>query len=68
MIVVPRTANQVFWIVGSLLTLLTIVEFIIAVNTSGSLNFVPLAVIAVGKAALIVYFFMHMYRLWRGAH
>ena len=54
---------QVFWVVGIILTVLTIVEYIIAVEMHD--NFIPLAVIALVKAVAIVYYFMHFYRLWR---
>lgn len=56
-------SNQVLWIVGALLTVLTIVEFIIAVNFENNLGI--LSVFALAKAVLIVYYFMHMYRIWR---
>jgi hypothetical protein len=45
------------------LALLTASEFFIAQVTGGSL--VPLMLGALIKAAIIVYFFMHIYRLWR---
>ena len=56
-------SRRVLWLVGGFLALLTLVEYIVAVQMSN--NFVPLAVMALVKAALIVYFFMHVYRLWR---
>ncbi len=46
------------------LTILTIVEFIIAQNTGGSAVF--LFIIALIKAALIFEFFMHISNLWGG--
>lgn len=58
-----KHANQVLWAVGSFLAVLTIVEFIIAVNFENNIGI--LIVFALGKAVLIVYYFMHMYRIWR---
>ncbi len=58
-----KHSNQVLWVVGSILAVLTIVEFIIAVNFENNLGI--LTVFALAKAILIIYFFMHMYRLWR---
>ena len=58
-----QASRNVFWIVGAILTVLTIVEFIIAVNFENNIGI--LTVFALGKAVLIVYYFMHMYRLWR---
>ena len=45
------------------LALLTLVEFIIAINVEDAA--VPLMLIALVKAGLIINFFMHIYRLWR---
>ena len=45
------------------LAVLTLVEFIIAINLANPA--VPLVIIALIKAGLIVQFFMHIYRLWR---
>lgn len=50
-------------IVFLVLAVLTIVEFYIAQVSGG--RAVPLLLIALIKAALIVYYFMHIYRLWR---
>ena len=58
-----KTAAQTLWIVGLILAALTIVEFLIAVNFENNLGY--LTAFALAKAALIVYYFMHMYRLWR---
>ena len=58
-----KAENQVLWIVGAILALLTIVEFIIAVNYENNLGI--LSVFAFGKAVLIIYYFMHIYRIWR---
>ena len=45
------------------LMVLTIVEFFVAIALNGST--IPLFLIALVKAALIVWVFMHIYRLWR---
>lgn len=50
------------YIVFVVLAVLTIVEFVVS-TTIGST--VLLLLIALGKSALIVQFFMHIYRLWR---
>ena len=58
-----KHSSQVLWIVGAILAVLTLVEFIIAVNFENNIGI--LSVFALGKAILIVYYFMHMYRIWR---
>jgi len=45
------------------LALLTLGEFIIAINLENAA--VPLVIVALIKAGLIIYYFMHVYRLWR---
>jgi len=45
------------------LAVLTVAEFFVSQATNGAA--VPLLLIALVKAALIVYYFMHVYRLWR---
>jgi caa(3)-type oxidase subunit IV len=45
------------------LALLTLLEFWVAVTLMNPA--VPLLLIAIVKSSLIVYFFMHVYRLWR---
>jgi len=45
------------------LALLTLFEFIIAINLENPA--VPLLIIGLIKAGLIVQYFMHIYRLWR---
>lgn len=49
-------------IVFIVLLLLTAVEFFVGVTLS---SIALLFIISLLKAALIVYFFMHIYRLWR---
>jgi len=50
------------WVVGVILAILTIGEYFIAVEIHE--NFIPLVVIALVKAVLIVWYFMHVYRIW----
>ena len=45
-----------------ILVVLTIAEFIVSITLESA---VLLVLIALAKAALIVHFFMHLYRLWR---
>lgn len=56
-------AFMIGWIVAAILTALTIGEYFLAINTHD--NLIPLAAFAIAKAALIGYYFMHIYRLWR---
>ena len=56
------------WVVGGILAVLTIIEYVIAVEMPKG-NLVPLAVIAVIKGWLIVQYFMHIQDLWKqGGH
>lgn len=50
------------YVIFLILVVLTVAEFIVS-TTFGSA--VLLLLIALAKAALIVQFFMHIYRLWR---
>lgn len=53
-------------IVALILAVLTVVEYIFAVEVSDDLTrFIGLTVAALGKAGLIMYYFMHIYRIWR---
>jgi caa(3)-type oxidase subunit IV len=45
-----------------ILVVLTVAEFIVSITLQSA---VLLMLIALAKAALIVHFFMHLYRLWR---
>lgn len=57
---------QTGMIVALILAVLTIVEYIFAVEVSqDTVRFIGLSLAAVAKAALIVYYFMHVYRIWR---
>lgn len=51
------------WIVFAALMVLTGIEFVVANQPNSSA--VLVIIINLIKAALIVYFFMHVYRLWR---
>lgn len=54
-------------LVAVLLAVLTVLEYIFAGGVSNETQrFAGLAVTAVLKAGLIMYYFMHIYRLWRG--
>ncbi len=52
------------WVVFLWLAVLTAVEFIVAVTVDANLPI--MVVIALIKAGLIVYYFMHVLRIWRG--
>ena len=56
-------AFRIGWMVFIALAVLTVVEYIISVSALYSM--VLLWIIALLKAAAIVYFFMHVTRLWR---
>ncbi|GAB4329224.1 MAG: hypothetical protein Kow0010_13430 [Dehalococcoidia bacterium] len=60
-----KTWTQVFWVIGIALAVVTGVEYIIAIEIANEPNLTLLSIIAVAKAVLIIYFFMHIYRLWR---
>ena len=51
------------WIIFVALLLLTIFEYFLGIQEHASV--VALFIVALIKAVLIVYFFMHVYRLWR---
>jgi heme/copper-type cytochrome/quinol oxidase subunit 4 len=53
-------------IVAVILTVLTILEYIFAVNMpNDQVRFVGLAMTAISKAILIIYYFMHVNRVWQ---
>ncbi len=52
------------WIIFIILAVLTFVEFIVAVTIDANLPY--MIVIAIMKAVLIIYYFMHVAKLWRG--
>lgn len=51
------------WIIFVALLVLTAVEYFIGIQENASA--VALFIVSLIKATLIVYFFMHIYRLWR---
>ena len=55
--------KRIGWIVFTLLAVSTGVEFLISALLTGTLLYLTLA--AGVKAALIIYYFMHLYQLWR---
>lgn len=57
--------------VAAILTVMTILEYIFAVNVPNDLvRFLGLSATALAKAVLIIWYFMHLPRVWRqeGAH
>ncbi|GMQ78800.1 MAG: hypothetical protein BMS9Abin02_1338 [Anaerolineae bacterium] len=51
-------------IVIIVLAVLTAIEFVVALSLDNATT--PLYIIALVEAGLVVQFFMHIYRLWRG--
>ncbi len=49
-------------IVGILLFILTVIEYVVALQTSSA---TILMILGAAKAALVVYYFMHITSLWR---
>lgn len=64
-----RNAYVVGAVVAIVLAVLTVIEYYVAIlpemYPSMSQSTTALFLIAFVKAALVVYFFMHVYRLWR---
>lgn len=61
-----KAAMQTGLIVALILAVLTIAEYIFAIQIEDNMvRFIGLAITAIGKAVLIVYFFMHINRVWR---
>ena len=59
-------AMQLGTIIAVILAVLTVVEYVFAVNVDDqTVRFFGLTVAALAKAALIVWFFMHFGRLFR---
>lgn len=54
--------------VGLAMIALTAIEYLIGTSASPSVVF--LFLISIAKSVLVIYFFMHIYRLWRteGSH
>ncbi len=57
-------AIRIGWMMFLGLAVLTLVEYVIAVTLDANLPIV--IAIALMKACLIVYYFMHVLRVWRG--
>ena len=55
--------KRIGWVVFTLLAVSTGVEFMISTFLTGTLLYLTLA--AIVKAALIIYYFMHLAQLWR---
>ncbi len=61
-----KPAMQTGMVVALILAVLTVAEFIFAVQVGdNTVRFLGLTATAVGKAGLIMYYFMHIYRIWR---
>jgi cytochrome c oxidase subunit IV len=60
--VTKDAAFRLGWIIFIALAVLTLVEYVVGIWNG---SFVLLSLLALAKAGLIVYFFMHVYRLWR---
>lgn len=61
-----RKPMQTGLIVAAILAVLTITEFVFATHVENDLvRFLGITLSSLGKAALIIYYFMHIYRLWR---
>ena len=63
----PRSGYATAAIVAVILAALTLVEFFVAINLP---SVVLILLIALLKAVMVIWFFMHVYRLWRpeGSH
>jgi cytochrome c oxidase subunit IV len=61
-----RKPMQTGLIVAAILAVLTVTEYVFATHVDDDLvRFLGITASAVSKAGLIVYYFMHIYRLWR---
>ena len=60
-----KTWTQVFWMMVIVLAAGTAIEYWLAVELKNAWNLSVLAVMQVIEAGMIVYYFMHVYRLWR---
>lgn len=57
---------RIGWIVGVLLFVETLGEYFYATNvTDDTVRFLGLTAMQLVNAFLIIYFYMHVYRLWR---
>ena len=59
-----KAAYRTILIVAGVLGVITVAEIFLAEMTNGSA--VIMFILGFLKAALVVWFFMHVYRLWRG--
>lgn len=61
-----RKPMQTGLIVAAILAILTITEYLFATHVDDdTVRVLGITFSALGKAALIIYYFMHIYRLWR---
>jgi cytochrome c oxidase subunit IV len=61
-----RKPMQTGLIVAAILAVLTITEYLFATHVDqDTVRFLGITASALGKAGLIIYYFMHIYRLWR---
>jgi len=61
-----RKPMQIGLVVAAILAALTVTEYVFATHIEqDTVRFLGITVSAIGKATLIVYYFMHIYRLWR---
>ena len=59
-------AFQKGYVVADFLAIVTIAEYFFAIQIEdNTVRFIGLTLTAIGKAILIVYYFMHIYRVWR---
>ncbi len=57
---------RIGWAVAAILAVITVVEYIFALQVGNdSVRFLGLAAAGLSKAGLIIYFFMHISRVWR---
>ena len=57
-----QSAYSSIWFWGAVLAVLTIVEFVVADQTS---SLAIMMILALLKAVIVLNYFMHIYRLWR---
>lgn len=61
-----RKPMQTGLVVAAILAVLTVTEYLFATHVEqDTVRFLGITVSAIGKATLIIYYFMHIYRLWR---
>lgn len=63
----PDSRLKTGWVVGAILTVLTIGEYFVAVEVTN--NLIWLVLFAIAKSWLILQYFMHIQHLWKeGGH